>query len=157
VGSSSSTISGSLTSERAMVSRRFIPPDSGSTLLSARSVSWTKSSSSSARRRATRRGMPKNLAYVVRFSRTLSSMSRLSSWGQTPRRARMRGPSRRGSMPRISSTPPVGGETQPIMRMVELLPAPLGPRKPNASPRRTSTSMPSTAVQAPNRLTRPRA
>ena len=36
----------------------------------------------------------------------------------------------------MRSVPPVGGETQPIMRMVEDLPAPLGPRKPNASPRR---------------------
>ena len=33
-----------------MVSRRFIPPDSGSTWSSARSVSWANSSSSSARR-----------------------------------------------------------------------------------------------------------
>ena len=41
----------------------------------------------------------------------------------------MRGPSRRGSSPRISSTPSVGGDTQPIMRMVELLPAPLGPEE----------------------------
>ena len=46
---------------------------------------------------------------------------------------------------------------QPIMRMVEDLPAPLGPRKPNASPGRTSTSMPSTAVKSPNRFTSPRA
>ena len=30
--------------------------------------------------------------------------------------------------------PAVTGETQPIMRMVEVLPAPLGPRKPKASP-----------------------
>ena len=34
----------------------------------------------------------------------------------------------------MRSSPPLGGETQPIIRMVEDLPAPLGPRKPNASP-----------------------
>ena len=34
---------------RAIVSRRFMPPDSGSTWSSARSVSWANSSSSSAR------------------------------------------------------------------------------------------------------------
>ena len=34
----------------------------------------------------------------------------------------------------MRSVPAVGGETQPIMRIVELLPAPFGPRKPNASP-----------------------
>ena len=37
------------------------------------------------------------------------------------------------------------GETAAIIRMVEDLPAPLGPRKPNASPLRTDTSMPRTA------------
>src|ERR1700692_593988 len=55
------------------------------------------------------------------------------------------------------STPSDTGETQPIMRMVELLPAPFGPRKPNASPRCTSKSTPSTAVRLPNCFTSPRA
>ena len=32
--------------------------------------------------------------------------------------------------------PAVTGETQPIIRIVEVLPAPFGPRKPNASPGR---------------------
>ena len=49
------------------------------------------------------------------------------------------------------------GETQPIIRIVEVLPAPLGPRKPNDSPRATSKSMASTAVKSPNRLVSPRA
>ena len=69
----------------------------------------------------------------------------------------MRGPSAAGSMPSTRSTPSVTGETQPIMRMVELLPAPLGPRKPKASPRRTSKSTASTAVNDPKRLVSPRA
>ena len=47
------------------------------------------------------------------------------------------------------------GETQPTMRMVDDFPAPLGPRKPKASPVRTSKSIPSTAVKSPNRLVRP--
>ena len=42
-----------------MVSRRFMPPDSGSTLSFARSVSWAKSSSSSPRRDASARDSPK--------------------------------------------------------------------------------------------------
>ena len=53
--------------------------------------------------------------------------------------------------------PDVIGATQPIMRIVELLPAPFGPRKPNASPRATSKSMPSTAVNVPKVLVSPRA
>ncbi len=43
------------------------------------------------------------------------------------------------------------------MRMVEVLPAPLGPRKPNDSPAATSKSMPSTAVKLPKRLVSARA
>src|SRR5581483_572123 len=94
---------------------------------------------------------------MTMFSRTVSSVSSVSCCGTTPRRARMRGPSRAGSRPRIRNVPPLTGETQPIMRIVELLPAPFGPRKPNASPRWTSKSIPSTAVSAPKRFTSPRA
>jgi hypothetical protein len=57
----------------------------------------------------------------------------------------------------MRSVPLVGGDTQPIIRIVEVLPAPFGPRKPNASPRWTSKSMPSTATSAPKLLTSPRA
>ena len=39
-------------------------------------------------------------------------------------------------MPITVSVPFVIGETQPIIRIVEVLPAPFGPRKPNDSPRR---------------------
>jgi hypothetical protein len=55
-------------------------------------------------------------------------------------------------MPRTRSSPDVIGDTQPIIRIVDVLPAPLGPRKPNASPGRTSKSMPSTAVKVVNRF-----
>ena len=50
------------------------------------------------------------------------------------------------------SSPPERGDTPPIMRIVEVLPAPFGPRKPNASPGATSKSMPSTATKSPNLL-----
>ena len=69
----------------------------------------------------------------------------------------MAGPSTAGSIPRIRSSPPLIGETAAIIRMVLDLPAPLGPRNPNASPRRTSTSMPLTASKSPNDLRSPRA
>jgi hypothetical protein len=49
------------------------------------------------------------------------------------------------------------GDTQPIILIVEVLPAPFGPRKPNDSPVATSKSMPSTATKSPNSLRRPRA
>src|SRR5688572_17968572 len=91
------------------------------------------------------------------FSRTVSSRSSVSCCGTTPSLARICGPSAPGSRPRILSVPALTGETQPIIRIVELLPAPFGPRKPNASPGCTSRSMPSTATRSPKRLTRPRA
>ena len=94
---------------------------------------------------------------MTRFSSTVSSASSWSLWGTTPSRARIRWPCVAGSSPKIRSSPSVTGETQPIIRIVDDLPAPFGPRNPNASPRRTSTSMPSTAVKSPKRLTSLRA
>src|SRR5215469_9386739 len=92
---------------------------------------------------------------MSRFSRTVSSRSSVSSCGTTPSLARIAGPSATGSRPSIDSSPAVGGDTQPIIRMVDDLPAPFGPRKPNASPRLASKSIPSTAVKLPKRLTSP--
>src|SRR6266487_1402094 len=94
---------------------------------------------------------------MMMFSRTVSSMSSVSCCGTTPSLARMSAPSAIGSSPRMLSVPPEGGETQPIIRIVEVLPAPFGPRKPNASPRSTSKSTPSTATSSPNRFMSPRA
>src|SRR5512134_2853579 len=91
------------------------------------------------------------------FSRTVSSKSSVSSCGTTPSRARICGPFVAGSWPRMRSVPPLTGETQPIIRIVELFPAPFGPRKPKASPRLTSRSIPSTATSSPKRFTSPRA
>src|SRR5215469_16052440 len=92
---------------------------------------------------------------ISRFSRTVSSTSSVSSWGTTPSLALIAGPFLAGSMPSIVSSPPDGGDTQPIMRMVDDLPAPFGPRKPNTSPRLSSKSIPSTAVKSPNLLVSP--
>ena len=44
-------------------------------------------------------------------------------------------------MPSTDSVPAVSGETEPIIFIVELLPAPFGPRNPNASPSWTSKSI----------------
>ena len=78
-----------------------------------------------------------------------SSRSRVSSCGHTPSRERISAPWLPGCRPRISSSPPDGGETAATIRIVEDLPAPLGPRKPNDSPGRTSRSMPRTASKSP--------
>src|ERR1700689_1112185 len=41
------------------------------------------------------------------------------------------------------------------VRMILVLPAPLGPRKPNAQPLGTCMSMPSSAMRSPKRLVKP--
>ena len=144
-------------SARAIVRRRFIPPESGSTWSFARSESCMNSSRSAARGRATDIGMSKYRAYMSRFSRTVSSASRLSVWGTTPRRALICADCVRGSIPITDRSPSVTGEEQAIIFMVLVLPAPLGPRKPNASPVRTSKLTLSTAVNPLKRFVRPRA
>ena len=47
------------------------------------------------------------------------------------------------------AAPLVGRRMQAIIRIEVVLPAPLGPSRPNSSPRGTSRSMPSTAVNLP--------
>src|SRR5688500_7094494 len=53
--------------------------------------------------------------------------------------------------------PALGGAVHAIIRIVVVLPAPFGPRKPKHWRSATSKSMPRTAVTSPYRLTRPRA
>src|SRR5215468_2198504 len=61
--------------------------------------------------------------------------------------------SRARSWPSISTRPAVGLSSPAIMRMVVVLPAPFGPRKPWISPGATERLTPSTAVKAPYFLT----
>src|SRR5664279_3978395 len=60
------------------------------------------------------------------------------------------------SRPRARASPALGASTPQSMRMVVLLPAPLGPRKPKISPFSTSKVSSDTAVKSPNRRVRPR-
>ena len=59
--------------------------------------------------------------------------------------------------PRVESEdrdlPAVGWDTAEIIRMVLVLPAPFGPRKPKLSPRSMVTSIPFTASKSPKRFT----
>src|SRR5437867_5592891 len=58
------------------------------------------------------------------------------------------------SWPSMSTRPEVGLSSPAMMRMVVVLPAPFGPRKPWISPGATSRLTSSTAVKAPYLLTR---
>src|SRR5580658_6151329 len=59
------------------------------------------------------------------------------------------------SKPATLALPSVGGRKQVRMRMVVVLPAPLGPRKPTICPLSTSKEMLSTATVRAYRLVRP--
>ena len=55
-------------------------------------------------------------------------------------------------MPSTRRVPPLTGLMHEIMRMVDVLPAPFGPRKPNDSPLAMVKSTPSTATKSPKRF-----
>ena len=58
----------------------------------------------------------------------------------------------RGSSPKIRRSPLLGRETAETIFMVDVLPAPLGPKKPKLSPAATSKSMAFTARNSPKSL-----
>ena len=62
----------------------------------------------------------------------------------------------RGVPPNTSAVPASGRERPSTMSIVEVLPAPLGPRKATISPCSMARSRPSTAVTVPKRLVSPR-
>ncbi len=90
---------------------------------------------------------PKN----SKFPCAVSSSYRARLCGTTPSDARTSG--RIGSVLPSRRTVPLSGLTSPQRTpMVVVLPAPLGPSRPNISPRPTSNPTPSTATTSPNRL-----
>src|ERR1700728_362401 len=94
---------------------------------------------------------------MMRLSRTVSSRSSVSSWGTSPIRDRIFGPSVTGSSPRMRSVPPSRGDMHEIMRIVDVFPAPYGRRNPKHSPRVISKVTRSTATRSPKRFSRSRA
>src|SRR5688572_13516481 len=65
--------------------------------------------------------------------------------------------SRAGSKSSTRAVPPVGSDSPSSIRMVVVLPAPLGPSRPKTSPCWIVRSSESTAVKSPYLLVRPRA
>src|SRR5688572_7189794 len=75
--------------------------------------------------------------------------------GMKPREDLAFSGSRARSWPLMTTRPDVGFRRPAMMRMLVVLPAPLGPRNPWISPGATSRLTPSTAVNEPYFLTRP--
>ena len=60
-----------------------------------------------------------------------------------------------GSIPSTRKVPPLKGLMHEIILMVDVFPAPLGPRNPKDSPLAMLKSTWSTATKSPKRFTRP--
>ena len=77
--------------------------------------------------------------------------SRVLNWVTTPIERLTVAGSRRTSTPSTSTVPPVGTTLVVATPTVVVLPAPLGPSRPNSSPSRIVRSIPSTALGSPDR------
>jgi len=149
VGSSRNSRSGVTIRLAAMSSRRRIPPEYPPTVRPAASVRSNAASSSSARRRPPARGRPCRRPRTIRFSYPVRSSSRAANWPVTATRARIASRSPTRSCPRTRAVPPSARVKVARMRIVVVLPAPLGPRNPYTWPRRTVRSIPSSARLPP--------
>ena len=78
----------------------------------------------------------------------------MADWAVSPIALRTSAGSRCTSYPATLPVPEVGGLRVVIIRMVVVLPEPLGPSRPSTEPVGTEKEMPSTAVKSPNLLTR---
>ena len=85
--------------------------------------------------------MPRSAAKNVTSSRPVRRGSHANSPGRLPSRARIARLSRRLSRPNSRALPLVGCRRSSSVRIIVVLPAPLGPRKPNTSPRATDSEI----------------
>ena len=130
VGSSRNISRGVTTMLAAMSSRRRIPPEKCLTSRPEASLIPNASSSSSARAFAPARESPSSRPSRIRFSRPVSSSSTDASWPVRLTWARTASPSVRMSWPSTRAVPASGGIRVASMRIVVVLPAPLGPSTP---------------------------
>src|SRR5262249_39222286 len=150
-GSSNSRISGSPSMTLAMPRRCFMPNENGPARRPATSPSPTSPRTSSTRRRPIRLLCASDSRWWKALrpgcSACASSNAPTSCIGK--RRPRY-------DVPLMVAVPAFGVSRPRIKRMVVLLPAPCGPKKPVTRPEATSNESPSTATVDPYRLVRPR-
>ncbi len=140
---------------RAISSRRFMPPEKACVCWPRRSHSSNSLSSDSLRPRRSRRGTEYSAACSSMFSCAVNTPSRLGSWNTMPKRRRAWCGWAATSSPSMRMLPLVGFSSVVSILMVVVLPAPLGPRKANTSPRPTVKSRPRTAWKVPKVRTSP--
>src|SRR3954447_4350114 len=153
VGSSRKSTRGECRKPRAISRRRFMPPENVITRLPRRSHRPTMSSTWRIRGATTSRGTPYSSACRRRFCSAVRYPSSVGSWKTSPMLRRTSSRSCATSWPATRARPPVGRASVQSMWIVVVLPAPLGPRKPNTSPRATSKLTPRTASMSPKDFT----
>ena len=127
-----------------------MPPEYVEIGRSSASVRSISSPSSSTRRAIAFFGSPYSSPCSRSSSRPVWRGSSAASCNATPMRNRTAPGSRATSKPATVAVPPVGVSNVHSMRTVVDLPAPFGPKNAKISPRPTSRSTPSTAVNSPN-------
>ena len=132
-----------------------MPPEYSVHSLSACGSKSTRSSTSSARARHSRRGTWYSAASISTHSRPVSSPRHATSCITWPMRRRTSPGSRMTSNPQTRAVPSFGASSVVSMRIVVVLPAPFGPSSPKTSPRSTRRSRQSTARCAPKLRTNP--
>ena len=150
VGSSAQTIAGRATSARAIVTRCCSPPESSFGRWPPRAARPTRSSISSARRRASRGAVPTSSSGSSTFSAAVKTGMRLNAWKTKPM-VRARCSVRLASGIANRSTPP--SQTRPPSRSSRpdrqfsrvVFPEPDGPITATSSPAATSMSSPRNA------------
>src|ERR1700722_18133982 len=153
VGSSRNMTCGSFSRLRASAARWRRPLDRFPAKSWARSPRPTAASASAIR--CSRRGRPYSRAKNSRFSVTVSRRYRPGASGMIEMRWRISSALAGSSgSPATTADPEVGAISVPRIRTVVVLPAPLGPRKPNTSPCATLNDTSATAVRAPKSLVR---
>ncbi len=155
VGSSRKISGGRVIRLAARSSRRRMPPENWAICLVAASSSPNWPSSRAAVSRASGRLRPWSRANRMRFSVAVRFSSTEAYCPVTPRSWRTTWGWRRTSVPKICASPASIGSSVASILSIVVLPAPLGPRTPNTSPRRTTRSTPSTARWSPKVLTSP--
>src|SRR4051794_1424882 len=110
---------------------------------------------SALRSRAARVGRRCNRARRTRFSRPVRRSSSVACWPAKATCSRTAAASRTTSWPRTNARPPSGMSRVARMRTAVVLPAPLWPSSPRASPGATSRSMPASAGVLPKLWVRP--
>ena len=107
-----------------------MPPEKFFSGLVAASVRSNSSSSSPALRLASARLRPSRREKITRFSVAVMSSSTEAYWPVTPTSERTAVGSRTTSWPKMRALPPSGRSRVASIRMVVVLPAPLGPSTP---------------------------